>query len=77
VELNEIKKALYKQKPEAVFQRATKTGLVYEAQIGVLEPESEVPIKIQIITFLVPLEEIGDASFETKEQSQLLIRYII
>jgi hypothetical protein len=76
MELNEIKKALYKQKPTATFQRANKTGLFYEAIISIPTGESFAS-RTQYIYFLIPLEEIGDATFETEEESQLLIRYII
>lgn len=81
MEKNEIKKALYKQSPEAIFQYARKDGLFYEAVIG-NDQQTElfgenVPRELKIIKFLVPLSDIGDATFEAKEQAKLLIRYII
>jgi len=76
MELNEIKKALYKQSPSAHFQKVTKSGLLYEACIRV-DTDPNIAPKIQIIYFLIPFEEIGDATFEENEPAKLLIRYII
>lgn len=64
----EIKKELYKQKPVAIFERATKTALLYSAEL--IEGA-------ETIYFSVPFIDIGDASFEREMPSQLLIRYLI
>lgn len=63
---NQIKKCLYKEKPYAKIHSVKKDGIRYECEIGSGEK----------IYFLVPLEDIGDASFLRLEQAQLLIRYI-
>lgn len=76
MELNEVKKALYKQDPTAYFKKATKAGLLYDTVIA--EPVAEHPsIRFNVINFLIPFEEIGDATFERDTVAKLLIRYII
>lgn len=71
MELNDIKKALYKQNPEAVFQSASKSGLLYIAIIG--DDEG----KTKLIRFLVPYNDLGDAVFGSSLHSKLLIRWIV
>lgn len=73
MELNEIKKALYRENPKAYFKRANSESLVYEAIID----DFEAITKICFLTFIVPIEEIGDATFETEMPAKLLIRYIV
>lgn len=63
---NEIKKALYKEKPYAKIHGVTKAGIRYEAEVSGTK-----------VSFLVPLSDIGDASFLRLEPAQLLIRYLI
>lgn len=69
MELNEIKKSLYKEKPHAVFVSANKDGLLYIASL--YKPQ------LVNIYFRVPFNDIGDAKFHIEMESQLLIRYII
>lgn len=64
--LTEIKKELYKQKPKANFLKANKTGLFYRASLP-----------WDAVDFLIPLSDIGDATFRSEIESQLLIRYIV
>lgn len=66
MELNEIKKLLYKTKPYATIHGVSSSGIRYKCELN--------GVKIQ---FLIPLSEIGDASFLKLEPAQLLIRYII
>lgn len=72
--LTEIKKALYKDKPEATFIHASKTRrgvfLVYGCTLdkNSLHPDT---------FFEVPVEELGDGLFGNTMGAQLLIRYII
>jgi hypothetical protein len=70
MEKNEIKKALYKEKPAANFVSAGKDGLVYTTIIR------EVP-EPQRISFLIPYSDIGDAIFYPDMDAKLLIRYLI
>ncbi len=74
--LVEIKKALYKQKPKANLITVTKSGILY---IAYLSQEIEGGRTLRLpIRFLVPLSEIGDATFgPTGVEPQLLIRYIV
>lgn len=72
--LTEIKKGLYKQKPIASFIKATKSGLMYSATF---KRDVNVLGGWESVDFLVPLSDIGDATFGNGVESQLLIRYII
>lgn len=65
-QLNEIKKKLYKEKPNAHFYSARKDGLLYTTGFG-----------IDTISFLIPLTEIGETIWERDMPSHLLIRYIV
>jgi hypothetical protein len=70
MELNEIKKLLYTFKPEAELIKVSKDGMVYWSA-GDKLPEHKV------FTFIVPLSEIGDATFDSIMPAQLLIRWLI
>lgn len=72
MELNTIKKELYKQKQTAYFKKATKSGLLYETTIV-----GQLPEYVQYIHFLIPFKEIGDSTFSREESAKLLIRYLI
>ena len=70
----EIKKALYKEKPEATFNHCKKDmrgiHLLYSCELGGKGPEF-------LQYFRVPIEDIEDAVFPNTMGAQLLIRYII
>ena len=68
MELNEIKKDLYKQKPMAQLISVTREKLLYSCEII----EGPYPIY-----FSAPISDIGDAVFYPEMASQLLIRYIV
>jgi len=75
MDINEIKKELYKQKPVAQLVRVTKSGLHYMAVIKEPTPSG---MHRHTIFFLVPFSEIGDATFVPQEpESHLLIRYLV
>lgn len=63
--LTEIKKALYKEKPIATLKERTKAGLHYEAVCteGIVE-------------FVIPYDEVGEDLFTGTMEAQLLIRWI-
>lgn len=65
MEINEIKRALYKEKPIAIMQRATQEGLEYKTTCSLGE-----------INFIVPREDFGEGGFNDEEPAQLLIRWI-
>lgn len=67
MELNETKKSLYKEKPTALFLFADKSGLKYFTELD----------NGQIITFLIPFNDLGDATFAGEMDAKLLIRWII
>ena len=66
MDINEIKKALYKEKPTAfkVF-----TGNIAYQYYAELQDGNK-------IYFEVPVSDMGDMLFNETEQAQLLIRYI-
>lgn len=68
MEMNEIKKILYKEKPFAAFRRVNKSGILYTADIN---------DKTIDIRFLIPLNDIGDADFRHTMPAQQLIRWIV
>lgn len=70
MELNEIKKALYKQSPDAIMFCINKNGINYEASI--INEGSNVHL-----TFVVPINDMGDADFLPTMEAKLLIRWII
>lgn len=63
---NEIKKALYKEKPIAIRCGINKEGYRYRTMIDNKHP----------VSFWVPLSDMGDATFGDTMQAHLLIRYI-
>lgn len=62
---NETKKLLYKVKPIATCFCKTPLTWWYDCTVEDI-----------YIIFKVPISEMGDLSFEDREQAQLLIRYI-
>lgn len=79
--LNDIKKALYKQDPDAVFLSASKDGMLYYAMLRE-DDESATwgktdSVKITTIQFRIPFNELGDVKWEQKMEAKLLIRYIV
>lgn len=64
---NEIKKALYRQKPTATL---TDYKGDYKHYVTQLEDKS-------IIEFHVPISDMGDAEFGSTMESHLLIRYLV
>lgn len=66
MELNELKKILYKTRPIAKIDQVSKKGIMYKCEL----PE-------RFIYFLIPLDDIGDATFGDEIYAQLLIRYLI
>jgi hypothetical protein len=71
--LTEIKKTLYKEKPDAIFYHCRKDArglhLLYSCD---LVGENQA-----LIFFRVPMEDIEDGIFPNKMKAQLLSRYIV
>jgi len=67
MEKNEIKKALYKQNPKAIFDYIRK-GIVY--YWTVLEDDTKV-------NFEIPINDMGDADFFSHMDSKHLNRWIV
>ena len=65
MEKNEIKKALYKENPMAVLHNVRKDGLFYTTGFGAT-----------LVSFLIPLGEIGEVIWEARMPAKLLIRWI-
>ena len=70
MEKNEVKKALYKQNPKANFKFIRK-GVAY--YLTTIDSDNEL---IQI-NFEIPVNDMGDADFETTMDAKLLIRWIV
>lgn len=66
MELNDIKKALYKEKPWAFFEYVDKDGVHYHATL-----ENNTYIR-----FTIPTNDLGDAKFFQRMEAKYLIRYI-
>lgn len=73
MEKNDIKKALYKQKPLAQLQSINKDGIWYMVMIEV----KDTIIDYETIYFKIPFIDIGDATFNISMDAKLLIRYIV
>lgn len=82
MEKNEIKKLLYKQKPKAWFTNARKDGLLYQAILiesvtsDVWDSTDTVEVSTRGISFLIPLQEIGEVVWEKEVDAKLLIRWL-
>jgi hypothetical protein len=66
MEKNEIKKALYKEKPTAVKLSEFEGHWLYKTVLG----------NGETIQFSVPITEMGENEFEDQLPAQLLIRWI-
>ena len=66
MELNEIKKALYRQKPLATFSKIRKGNAYYVADI-----------ENKNLLFEIPIVDMGDADFLPDMDAKLLIRWIV
>lgn len=71
MEKNEIKKALYKQNPTADFQYIRKGNAYYSTKINYQTPNEF------LVTFEIPVEDMGDADFFAEMESKLLQRWIM
>lgn len=74
MEKNDIKKALYKQNPEATLFQIRKGVAYYDTVIRI---EEEPVIKSKTIIFEVPVIDMGDADFLPTMEAKLLIRWIV
>jgi len=63
---NDIKKALYKEKPQAYFQYIRKGIAYYKTKCSLGE-----------VLFEIPVDDMGDADFRDKEDAQLLNRWLM
>lgn len=71
--LIEIKKELYKQKPTAELLYIRKGVAYYDAKIKI---EEEPIIKYKTIFFEVPVSDMGDADFTPTMDAKLLNRWL-
>jgi hypothetical protein len=67
MEKNEVKKLLYKEDPKACLLDVAKDGIRYLSEVS--------NGKIGL-TFLVPLNEMGETKWKAFMDARLLIRYI-
>ncbi len=66
MELIEIKKSLYKEKPTAIFLMIKKGVVYYYTSLS-----NEV-----LVYFEIPVTDMGDAEFKYEMDAKLLIRWI-
>jgi len=71
MELNEIKKALYKQNPVAELESVNNDGLFYITSLSLEDMPK------YVVMFRVPLIELGETVWHKDIEAKLLIRYII
>ena len=69
MEKNEIKKALYKESPIATIMTVSKDGMIYRSVVQCLDN--------LMLTFHVPINDIGDATFCRVMEAKHLIRWMI
>ena len=67
IELNEAKKALYKEKPIATFLFIRKGSAYYFTSLA----------DGSRINFIVPVDDMGDADYQSHMDAKSLIRYIV
>jgi len=67
MELNDIKKALYRENPHAVLKLIRGGIAYYSAHLVSTD---------KVVQFKVPVEDMGDADFISSMDSKLLIRWI-
>lgn len=73
--LNDLKKALYKQNPEAKFIKILKKVCYYNCELEFYNEKTKQE-EMEIIIFSIPIDDMGDASFNDKMEAKLLIRWI-
>ncbi len=73
MEKNEIKKALYKQKPKARLLFIRKGSAFYTARVK----DGETEESSITIYFEVPVSDMGDAEFYDEMDAKLLNRWIV
>lgn len=66
MELNEIKKALYRQKPTAFFNYIRKGVAYYHTELDGKN-----------LWFKIPVNDMGDADFGSTMEAKLLIRWVV
>jgi hypothetical protein len=71
MEINEIKKALYKQNPNAVFGQMQSGVAWYSAYI--IDPDNE----SYLVNFNIPFNDMGEATFYDSMPAKFLIRWIV
>lgn len=64
---NEIKKALYREKPQATLSKIVDDIYYYEAKLNNRDS----------VYFAVPTSDMGEKLFDNKIHAQLLIRWLI
>jgi hypothetical protein len=63
---NTIKKTLYKEQPKAYLYSVRKDGLLYTTGFG-----------NDTMTFIVPLNEVGEVVWQREMEAKHLIRYLV
>ena len=76
MELNDIKKALYKQKnQQATLQNISKAGILYATNLDMTD--AGYFCEFERVSFLIPFSDIGDAKFKHSMEARHLIRWVV
>lgn len=70
LQLNDIKKLLYKHQPTAVFERITMGVAYYRTHISTQDVDLNV-------NFEIPVSDMGNADFNSTMEAKYLIRWIV
>jgi hypothetical protein len=72
MELNDLKKLLYRNSVQAELIQVNKSGIIYHSHFY----ETKESTQEIFVGFVVPLNDIGDAHFQTTMSAKHMIRYI-
>lgn len=72
---NELKKLVYRQKPEAEVLHIQDETVTYIAWVRATGSNSNIKYN-QPVTFNIPVEEIGSTRFKGKMDAKLLLRWL-
>jgi hypothetical protein len=77
MELNDIKKEIYKQQPSAYLESINKDGIHYMTQVLAPGSENDESAEYIDVFFAIPFNDLGDAVFVERVAANHLIRWIV
>jgi len=76
MEINEIKKALYKQNPQAKFLLIKDGVVTYDTTIEIKNDNKPIP-SFKTLLFKIPVTDMGEAEFLREMNAKYLIRWLV